>query len=131
MKYYFSRAISGTFDEVKNLVTEGLKAEGFGVISEIRMDEKLKEKLGVDFKKYTILGACNPVFAYKALQMEDKIGTMLPCNFLVIEQEEGKIEVAAINPLASMQSVENPDLHDVALKVSLVLKSIVENIGIN
>jgi uncharacterized protein (DUF302 family) len=131
MRYYFSNAISGTFDEAIKLVTERLKTEGFGVISEIRMDEKLKEKLGVDFKRYTILGACNPQFAYKALQIEEKIGTMLPCNVLVIEQENGLIEVAAINPLASMQSVENPDLHDIALKVSLTLKSVVENMVVN
>lgn len=131
MRYYFSKAISGTFDEVIKLVTSSLKAEGFGVISEIRMDEKLKEKLGVDFKRYTILGACNPEFAFKALQLEEKIGTMLPCNVLVIEQENGLIEVAAINPLASMQSVENPDLHDIAHKVSLTLKGIVENIVMN
>ena len=128
MKYYFSNTISTTFDNAIKLITDKLKTEGFGVISEIKMHEKLKEKLEVDFKKYTILGACNPAFALKALQLEDKIGTMLPCNFLVIEQEDGKIEVAAINPVASMQSIANPELYDIAHKVSQTLRSIVEHI---
>ena len=128
MNYYFSKTINASFDEALILVTEALKAEGFGVISEIRMNEKLKEKLGVDFKKYTILGACNPGFAYKALQVEDKIGTMLPCNVLIIEQGNNNIEVAAINPGASMQAVANTKLHDVALQVSQKLKSVVENL---
>jgi uncharacterized protein (DUF302 family) len=128
MKYYFSNTISTTFDNAIKLITDKLKTEGFGVISEIKMHEKLKEKLEVDFKKYTILGACNPAFALKALQLEDKIGTMLPCNLLVIEQEEGKIEVAAINPVASMQSISNPELYDIAHKVSQTLRNIVEHI---
>jgi len=128
MKYYFSKTITTSFDEAIKLITEALKNEGFGVISEIRMHEKLKDKLGVDFKKYTILGACNPAFAYKALQVEDKIGTMLPCNVLIIEQGNGKIEIAAINPVASMQAVANPKLDDVAQKVSQKLKSVVEHI---
>ena len=128
MKYYFSNTISTTFDNAIKIITDKLKTEGFGVISEIKMHEKLKEKLEVDFKKYTILGACNPAFALKALQLEDKIGTMLPCNLLVIEQEEGKIEVAAINPVASMQSIANPELYDIAHKVSQTLRNIVEHI---
>jgi uncharacterized protein (DUF302 family) len=128
MNYYFSKTINASFDEALKRVTEDLKAEGFGVISEIRMHEKLKEKLDVDFKKYTILGACNPVFAYKALQIEEKIGTMLPCNVLVIDQGHGKIEVAAVNPIASMQAIENPELDDVAQRVSQKLKSVVENL---
>ena len=128
MKYYFSNTISTTFDNAIKLITDKLKTEGFGVISEIKMHEKLKEKLEVDFKKYTILGACNPSFALKALQLEDKIGTMLPCNLLVIEQENGKIEVAAINPVASMQSIANPELYDIAHKVSQTLRNIVEHI---
>jgi uncharacterized protein (DUF302 family) len=128
MKYYFSHTISTTFDNAIKLITDKLKTEGFGVISEIKMHEKLKEKLEVEFKKYTILGACNPSFALKALKLEDKIGTLLPCNFLVIEQEEGKIEVAAINPVASMQSIANPELYDIAHKVSQTLRKIVEHI---
>jgi uncharacterized protein (DUF302 family) len=128
MKYYFSKTISGSFDDAIKLVTEGLKTKGFGVISEIKMHEKLKEKLNVDFKKYTILGACNPTYALKALQMEDKIGALLPCNFLVIEQEYNKIEVAAINPEASMQVTSNPELHSIANEVAKMLQSIVDQI---
>jgi len=128
MKYYNSKTISATFDEAIALVTEKLKTEGFGVLSEIRMHDKLKEKLDVNFKKYTILGACNPSYAYKALQLEDKIGAMLPCNILVIEQGKGKTEVAAINPMVSMKLVENKDLHDVAMTVSAALSRVIEQI---
>jgi uncharacterized protein (DUF302 family) len=128
MKYYFSKIISKTFDDAVKLITEELKTEGFGVITEIRMHEKLKEKLEVDFKKYTILGAYNPAFALKALLLEDKIGTMLPCNVLVIEKENGQIEIAAINPVASMQSISNPELYDVAHKVSQTLRNVVDHI---
>jgi uncharacterized protein (DUF302 family) len=130
MSYYTSKLINCTFDEAIMRVTETLKAEGFGVISEIRMHEKLKEKLGVNFKNYTILGACNPAFAYKALQVEDKIGTMLPCNVLVIEQEPGIIEIAAVDPIASMQAIINPELGDVAMQVSQKIKSAVMNLKI-
>jgi uncharacterized protein (DUF302 family) len=128
MKYYNSKTISATFDEAVTLVTEKLKTEGFGVISEIRMHDKLKEKLDVNFKKYTILGACNPAYAYKALQLEDKIGAMLPCNILVIEQGKDEIEVAAINPMVSMQSVANNDLNDIARTVSAALSRVIEKI---
>jgi uncharacterized protein (DUF302 family) len=128
MKYYFSKTISSNFDDAVKLITEALKTEGFGIITEIRMHEKFKEKLNVDFKKYTILGACNPSYAYQALQMEDKIGTMLPCNVLVIEQEEGKVEITAIDPVASMLAVENHGLIEVAGKVSETLKNIVERV---
>lgn len=128
MKYYFSRTVSGTFDETVQSLTDKLKTEGFGIVSEIRMHDKFKEKLNVDFKKYTILGACNPAYAFKALQLEDKIGTMLPCNLLVIDQGEGKIEVAAINPNASMGSVDNPELAGIADNVSQTMRNIVEHI---
>ena len=125
MEYYFSKTLNVSFDEAIKITTEALKSEVFGVISEIRMHEKLKEKLNVDFKKYTILGACNPPFAYKALQAEDKIGTMLPCNVLVIEQAENEIEVAAVNPIASMQAITNPALGDVAQQVTDKLRKII------
>jgi uncharacterized protein (DUF302 family) len=128
MKYYFSKTIAKSFDESVSLITEALKTKGFGIITEIRMHDKLKEKLDVDFKKYTILGACNPSFAHKALLMEDKIGTMLPCNVLVIEQEKDRIEIVAIDPVASMMAVGNPALTEVAQKVSETLKNIVESI---
>jgi uncharacterized protein (DUF302 family) len=125
MEYYFSKTLHVSFDEAITITTEGLKSQGFGVVSEIRMHEKLKEKLDIDFKKYTILGACNPSFAYKALQAEDKIGTMLPCNVLVIEQAENEIEVAAVNPIASMQAITNPALGDVAQQVTDKLRKII------
>ena len=125
MEYYFSKTLNVSFHEAIKITTEALKSESFGVISEIRMHEKLKEKLDIDFKKYTILGACNPPFAYKALQAEDKIGTMLPCNVLVIEQAENEIEVAAVNPIASMQAITNPALGDVAQQVTDKLRKII------
>ncbi len=125
MECYFSKTLNVSFDEAIKITTEALKSEGFGVVSEIRMHEKLKEKLDIDFKRYTILGACNPSFAYKALQAEDKIGTMLPCNVLVIEQAEYKIEVAAVNPIASMQAIVNPVLGDIAQQVTDKLKKVI------
>jgi len=125
MEYYFSKTLNVSFDEAIKTTTEALRSEGFGVISEIRMHEKLKEKLNIDFKKYTILGACNPPFAYKALQAEDKIGTMLPCNVLVIEQAENEIEIAAVNPIASMQAIINPALGEVAQQVTDKLKKVI------
>jgi len=128
MEYYFSKTLNVTFDEAVKLTTEALKSEGFGVISEINMHEKLKEKLGVDFKRYRILGACNPPLAYKALQAEEKIGTMLPCNVLVIEQGQDKIEIAAVNPVASMQAITNPSLGDTALEVTNKLKRVINNL---
>jgi uncharacterized protein (DUF302 family) len=128
MEYYFSKTISATFDEAMKKATEALKSEGFGVITEIFMHEKLKEKLGVDFKKYVILGACNPPLAYKALQSEDKIGTMLPCNVLVIEQGPDAIEIAAVNPIASMSAVSNPSLGDVAGDVTSRLQRVIASL---
>ena len=128
MEYYFAKTLNVSFEEAVKLATEALKNEGFGVISEINMHEKLKEKLGVDFKRYKILGACNPPLAYKALQAEEKIGTMLPCNVLVIEQEQNKIEIAAVNPVASMKAITNPALGDVALEVTNKLKRVIDNL---
>ena len=117
MKYYIEKSIEIDFEEAINKTTEELKKEGFGVLTRIDIDKKLKEKLNVDFRKYAILGACNPDFAYKALQHEDKIGTMLPCSVIVQEMENGKIEVAAVDPLASMQAVENANLESIANEV--------------
>ena len=110
------------------LVTEGLKAEGFGIVSEINMNEKLKEKLGVDFWKYKILGACNPSYAYEALLEEDKIGVILPCNVIIQELSEGVIEVAAVNPVASMSSIDNSKLIKTALNVQQKLKSVIDKL---
>lgn len=114
MKYYISKKINTNFDQAVQLITEALKKEGFGVLTEINLQEKLKEKLNVDFRKYKILGACNPAYAYKALQMEDKIGTMLPCSVIIQELEKNEIEVAAVDPVSSMMAIENPDLAGIA-----------------
>jgi uncharacterized protein (DUF302 family) len=125
MKYYFNKSLEIPFDEAVAKVTEQLKKEGFGILTEIDVKETLKKKLDVDFKQYKILGACNPHFAYQALQKEDKIGTMLPCNVIVQETEEGKIEAAAIDPMASMQAIQNPDLQAVAEQVQAKLRSVI------
>jgi len=128
MSYYFSNILNFTFDEAILKVTEELKKEGFGIITEIDVKETLKKKLNVDFRKYRILGACNPQYAYQALLKEDKIGTMLPCNVIVQELAEGKVEVAAIDPIASMQAIENPELGSIAVEVQAKLKKVVENL---
>ena len=128
MKYYFNKTVNGTFDEVIEKVTKELKEEGFGILTEIDVTATLKKKLDVDFKKYRILGACNPPYAHKALLAEDKIGTMLPCNVIVQEIEKGVIEVAAVNPMASMQAVENEKLNDVASDITAMLENVIEKI---
>ena len=128
MSYYFSKKIRGTFENVIEKVTASLKSEGFGVLTEIDVKETLKKKLDVDFHKHRILGACNPPFAYKALQAEDKIGIMLPCNVIVQEKVEGEVEVAAIDPVASMKAVDNPDLLNIAKQVQEKLKRVVESL---
>jgi len=124
VSYYFSKTLHTSFDESIDKVTAALKEEGFGVLTEIDVKATLKNKLDVDFKPYRILGACNPPFAYKALQAEDKIGAMLPCNVIVIQQDDG-IEVAAIDPISSMQAVENSSLGDVAGQVQAKLKKVI------
>ncbi len=128
MSYYFSKRVDSSFDEAVTRVIDELKKEGFGVLTEIDVKEALKKKLNVDFRRYRILGACNPPFAYRALQVEDKIGTMLPCNVIVQEDAEGKIEVAAIDPIASMRAVENPELREVAEQVQAKLKRVIGNL---
>ena len=128
MSYYFNKTISGKFDDVIIKVTDELKKEGFGILTEIDVKETLKKKLDVDFKKYKILGACNPPFAYEALKAEDKIGAMLPCNVIVIEQAPGQVEVAAVDPIASMQAVNNANLGKVANEVQKKLKKVVESL---
>jgi uncharacterized protein (DUF302 family) len=125
MSYYFSKKIKGTFKEVLTKVAASLKKEGFGILTEIDVKETLKKKLDVDFQNYMILGACNPPFAYKALLAENKIGTMLPCNVIVQEEKEGEVEVAAVDPAASMKAIENPELLGIAQKVREKLKNVV------
>jgi uncharacterized protein (DUF302 family) len=128
VSYYFSKTLNISFDEALFKVTEELKKEGFGIITEIDVKETLKKKLNVDFRKYRILGACNPQLAYQALLKEDKIGTMLPCNVIVQELAEGEVEVAAIDPIASMQAVKNPALGEVAVQVQDKLKRVIESL---
>lgn len=128
MEYYFSKTLNGSFDEAVQLITDSLQKEGFGIISEINIHEKLQEKLGISFKKYRILGACNPGYAYKALMIEDKIGTMLPCNVVVIDQGNGRTEVSAVNPVASMMAIQNKDLESIALEVTEKLKRVIEKL---
>ena len=128
MNYYFSKTVKGQFDEVVERVVGALEEQGFGVLTEIDVQQILKKKLDVDFHKYRILGACNPPFAYEALQTEDKIGTMLPCNVIVQETAQGVIEVAAVDPVSSMLAVANEKLRPVAVQIQGKLKQIVENL---
>jgi len=128
MSYYFNKTIDIPFEEAVEKVTAELKKEGFGVLTDIDVKKTLNEKLGVDFRKYRILGACNAPYAYKALLAEDKIGTMLPCSVIVQELAEGRVEVAAIDPLASMAAVQNPDLGTVGMEVREKLKRVVDGL---
>ena len=128
MKYYFNKIVNGTFEDVIDKVTQRLKEEGFGILTEIDVTETLKKKLEVNFKKYRILGACNPPYAHKALQAEDKIGTMLPCNVIVQEINPGIVEVAAINPMASMLAVDNKQLMEIADEISAKLENVIEKL---
>lgn len=126
MNYHFSTTLPGTtFDQAIEKVTAELKKEGFGVLTEIDVSATLKKKLDVDFKKYRILGACNPEFAHKALQAEDKIGVMLPCNVIVEENEDGSVEVSAVDPIASMSAIENDSLGAIAGEVQQRLKRVI------
>ncbi len=129
MKYYIEKTIESDFDNAIELTQKALKEEGFGVISEIDIHKKIKEKVGVDFPEYRILGACNPSLAHKALQKENKIGTMLPCNVIVRDAGNGKIEIAAVDPVASMMAVENDELISIANDVQSRLKKVIESIG--
>ena len=128
MEYYFSTILDCGFEEAESKAIVALKEKGFGMISEIDMRQKLNEKLGVEIQKYKILGMCNPGFAYKALQVEEKIGTMLPCNVLVIDKGNGKTEIAAVNPIASMMAIENPALGVLAIEITEILQDIIANL---
>ena len=128
MSYYFTKTIHTTFDQAIDQVTEALKEESFGILTDIDVKATLKKKMDVDFRSYRILGACNPPFAYRALIEEDKIGTMLPCNVIVQELDENLIEVSAVDPMASMQAVDNLKLADIAVEVRAKLERIVENL---
>jgi uncharacterized protein (DUF302 family) len=128
MSYHFSKTLEAPFDDVIARVGEALKREGFGILTDIDVKETLKKKLGIDFRKYRILGACNPPFAHRALQLEDKIGTMLPCNVIVQEHALGQVEVSVVDPVASMQAVENPGLASIAKEVQDKLKGVLDSL---
>lgn len=128
MSYYFSKIVDDSFDDAIERVTARLADAGFGVLTTIDVSATLKKKIDVDFQRYTILGACNPGFAHKALQAEDKIGTMLPCNVIVQELPDGKVEVAAVDPMASMMAVENEALGGIAAQVRGMLKNVIEGL---
>lgn len=129
MAYYLETTVDLPFDDAIARTRAALKAEGFGVITEIDIKHTLKEKIGVDFRRYTILGACNPGLAFEALQLEDKVGTMLPCNVVVQETGPGRAEVAAIDPVASMRAIENPRLHEAAETVRSKLQRVVDGLA--
>jgi uncharacterized protein (DUF302 family) len=126
MSYYFSKTFSAQFEEAVSRTVDSLKKEGFGVLTDIDVQATLKNRLNIDFPPYRILGACHPPYAYEALKKEAKIGTMLPCNVIVRDLGGGEVEVAAIDPVASMQAVENASLHAIAQTVQQKLKTVVE-----
>ena len=128
MSYYFSKIVDDNFDDAIERVTQHLADAGFGVLTTIDVSATLKKKIDVDFQRYTILGACNPSFAHKALLAENKIGTMLPCNVIVQETSDGKVEVTAVDPMASMMAVENEALGGIAAEVQGMLKNVIEGL---
>jgi uncharacterized protein (DUF302 family) len=128
MGYHFSKRLDVPFDQAVSRVTEALKREGFGILTDIDVKATLKNKLGADFRPYRILGACSPPLAYRALQLEDKIGTMLPCNVIVQEHADGTVEVSAVDPVASMQAIENSGLAEVAKEVQAKLRRVVNGL---
>lgn len=128
MAYYFSTKVQAPFDEAVAKVTAALAERGFGVLTTIDVKATMKKKLDADMPAYTILGACNPGFAFKALQAEDKIGTMLPCNVIVREAGDGAVEVAAVDPIASMQAVGNSQLGEIAGEVQAMLRETIESL---
>ncbi|MEP1096588.1 MAG: DUF302 domain-containing protein [Cyclobacteriaceae bacterium] len=127
MSYYINKTVTEGFDQTVQRVTDLLKREGFGVLTEIDVDKVFKQKLDVDFTRYKILGACNPDFAYKAIQGENKVGTMLPCNVIVRESSDTEIEVAAVDPIASMLAIDNPSLREIAVDVREKLSRVIRD----
>lgn len=128
MKFYFEKKVGYGFDEAVERITGELKKQGFGILTEIDMHEKFREKLGKDFRKYRILGACNPALAYRAVHIEDKIGTMLPCSVIVQELSPDQTEVAAIDPYVSMKETGSSQLLDLASEAGELLKKAVDNL---
>ncbi|MFO7731937.1 MAG: DUF302 domain-containing protein [Spirochaetia bacterium] len=131
MEFYMSTKVNGDFDATIEQVKSELAEEGFGVLSDIDVEATLQNKLGVDFRKYRILGACNPPFSHKALQAEDKIGTLLPCNVIVQELEPGSIEVAAVDPQVSMQGVSNAEIETIAGEIKDRLQRVIDRLTTN
>ena len=129
MNYYFTKTILLGYEQALTNAEEELKKEGFGIITEIDVQATLKNKLDVDFRRYKILGACNPSFAHEALQVESRIGTMLPCNVIVQEREDGQTEVSAINPIESMKAVQNAELEHIGQQVAAKLQRVIDRIG--
>lgn len=128
MTYYFAKTLKLGFEDAVERVTEALKREGFGIITAIDVKDTLKKKIGVEFRNYRILGACNPALAFEALQLEDKVGTMLPCNVIVQELRPNEVEVAAIDPVASMAAIDNPRLKRAAAQVQAKLSDAIRGL---
>jgi uncharacterized protein (DUF302 family) len=128
MPYYFAKTLTISFDDALRRTVDALRREGFGIITEIDLKSTFKSKLGADFRNYRILGACNPAMAFRALQIDDKIGTMLPCNVVVQDVGAGKTEIAAIDPVASMQAVDNPQLKDAASEIQAKLRQVIRSL---
>lgn len=128
MNYYSGKSVKYSFDETIQKISDELKKEGFGILTEIDVKETLKNKLQVEFRRYKILGACNPTFAYKALQLEENLGVLLPCNVVVQEKEDHSIQVSVVNPLESMKKVESEKLNEVASEISVKLLKVLENL---
>ncbi|NOZ35502.1 MAG: DUF302 domain-containing protein [Chlorobi bacterium] len=128
MKYYFEQTVNYSFEDAVEKIKEELKTESFGIVAEIDMQKTLKEKIGVDFKKYIILEACNPAFAYVSLQAEDNIGIMLPCNIVVRENDKNQVITAVVNPVFVMREVENPEIDNIAKEIQVKLKKVLNNL---
>lgn len=129
MNYYMSKILTDSFESAEEKIIQELKKEGFGIVTELDLQEKFRDKLNIDFRKYKILGACNPEYAYKALNIEDKVGVMLPCNVVIQELKSGKIEVAIVNPIASMSGIVNSKLIEFAGEIQQKLKLIIDHLS--
>ena len=129
MTYHFSKIVNLPFDAAVAATTDALKKHGFGILTQIDVKDTLHKKIGVDFRPYLILGACNPKLAYEALKLEDKVGTMLPCNVVVQQRDGGTVEISAVDPVASMSGIDNPSLGKIADQVRDLLKQVVSDIA--
>lgn len=128
MKYHFTKNIAKDFDKVVEMLDTELSKEGFGIVTKMDLKDKFKDKLNIDYKNYLILGACNPLYAYKALEVENKLGTMLPCNFVIQDEKDGEVSISAINPMVAMQEIDNPALEKISIEISSKIIKILENI---